>query len=98
MTTDGKIKKPLRAYGPLLKDASLVINGGCKVAGGAQVVDALLKKRMIVEALDSASVLAEWATALLLTAQRLQRTIRERVDVRRPKNSTRQSESRRISD
>jgi len=98
MLPEGTIKKPLRAYGPLLKEAALVINGGCKVAGGAQVVAELLKKNMLIEALDSASVLTEWATSLLLLTQRLQRTIRERVDVRRARISDRRSESRCLSD
>lgn len=97
MQANGKNKKQKREYGLLMKQAALVINGGCKVAGGAQVVEALLKKRMVGEALDSASVLAEWATALLLTAQRLQRTIRECVDVGNAKKF-REGTPREISD
>jgi hypothetical protein len=96
MPPEGKIKEPLRAYGPLLKEAALVISGGCKVAGGAQVVAELLKKKMLIEALDSSSVLTEWATSLLLLTQRLQRTIRERVDVRTSKISPRRFKSRRF--
>ncbi len=92
------IKKPGSANEPLAKIAADVIDGACKVAGGAQVVEALLKKRMLVEALDSASVLAEWATALLLLSQRLQRTIRERGDVRRGKRSKRGPKWRRFPD
>jgi hypothetical protein len=98
MPADAKNKKQKCESGPLLKGAVLVINGGCKVAGGAQVVEALLKKRMLVEALDSASVLSEWATSLLLLTQRLQRHIREHVDVQRAKVSTRRSEPRHLSD
>jgi len=64
----------------MLTSAVRVIDGGCKVGGGAQVVEALLKKKMLVEALDSASVLAEWATSLLLASQRLQNMIRERIE------------------
>jgi hypothetical protein len=78
--------------------ARFVIGGGCKVAGGAQVVEALIKKRMIIEALDSASVLTEWATSLLLLSQRLQRTIRERVDVRKAKRSKKGPKWRRFPD
>jgi hypothetical protein len=94
MPADAKYKKLKREYQSLLKNAALVINGGCKVAGGAQVVEALLKKSMIVEALDSASVLSEWATSLLLLTQRLQRTIRERIDVGCAKKSKNGREGR----
>ena len=88
MPANAKNKKQKREHGFLMKEAALVIDGGCKVAGGAQVVEALLKKEMFIEALDSASVLAEWATSLLLLTQRLQRNIRECVDVRRLKTRT----------